>query len=218
VIQKCVLSAALANWTEQVIALASGFFLAPFILHRIGDTQYGILILVGSVTRYAEYAPITILLTMASILELSSRSGGQILLGLGRHHGLAVITVCTAFANVGLSLLLVRPYGLIGVATGTFVSTKVLTFGWKLSYVMRSLTINPRELATPSLMPVLWPFLLDGLVADPEIRRGALRILFRRFAQRQLVLALSALHILLFLPANRSVNSFGVRSLLSRVV
>jgi len=114
--------------------------------------------------QYAEYAPIVIVLTTASILEVAFWPGGTILQGLGRHHYLAVITVCAAAANITLSILLVRSYGLIGVAVGTLLPTALLTFPWKLSYAMRILKVAPRELLTQSLLPVLWPFILETVL------------------------------------------------------
>jgi O-antigen/teichoic acid export membrane protein len=109
--------------------------------------------------RYAEYAPITVVLTIASVLEVSCWPGGTILLGLGRHHGLAAIAACAAIANLTLSILLVRPYGLFGVAIGTLLPAAIVTFGWKLSFCMRILRVSPREMLTQGLLPVLWPFL-----------------------------------------------------------
>ncbi len=48
-IQKRVFYAAIANWTGQFVSLATGFLVAPFVLHHLGESQYGILTLVGSV-------------------------------------------------------------------------------------------------------------------------------------------------------------------------
>lgn len=109
--------------------------------------------------QYAEHAPITIILTIASILELACGPGSTILQGVGRHHRLAVISACAAVANVGLSILLVVPYGLLGVAIGTLVPTAMIALGWKLMYSLRTLQISLLELLTQGLLPVFWPFL-----------------------------------------------------------
>ena len=110
--------------------------------------------------QYAKYAPITFILASASILELSSASGAAILQGLGRHHWLAIMGACAAAANIVMSILLVRDYGLIGVAIGTLLPTAVIALGWKMPYAMRVLQISLREMLAKSLLPVLWPFLM----------------------------------------------------------
>src|SRR5512134_2426942 len=42
----------LANWGAFICGAAVNFFLAPFVVHRLGDTVYGIWALFGSVTGY----------------------------------------------------------------------------------------------------------------------------------------------------------------------
>jgi O-antigen/teichoic acid export membrane protein len=124
--------------------------------------------------RFSAYAPIVVILTLASVLQVSSWPGGTILQGLARHHGLAAMSACATVATICLSIVLVRPYGLLGVAIGTLLPTTILIFGWKMSYSMRVLNVTLRELLIQSLLPVLWPsllmtFLLIGLrwVAGP---------------------------------------------------
>jgi O-antigen/teichoic acid export membrane protein len=41
-----------SNWTGYAVNLVVAFFLAPFVLHALGDSQYGIWVLVGSMTGY----------------------------------------------------------------------------------------------------------------------------------------------------------------------
>jgi hypothetical protein len=67
---------------------------------------------------------------------------------------------CAAAANIVMSILLVRDYGLIGVAIGTLLPTAVIALGWKMPYAMRVLQISLREMLAKSLLPVLWPFLM----------------------------------------------------------
>ena len=42
-----------SNLAGQAVILATGFFLAPFVLHRIGPSDYGLWVLVSSLTGYA---------------------------------------------------------------------------------------------------------------------------------------------------------------------
>jgi O-antigen/teichoic acid export membrane protein len=123
-------------------------------------TMAGRLLTLWVGAEYARFAPIVVILALASVLEVSSWPGGTILQGLARHHGFAVISVCAAFANLTLSVLLVRPYGVLGVATATLLPIALLTFGWNIWYCLRTLRVGPRELLMKSLLPVLWPSLI----------------------------------------------------------
>src|SRR5437773_2192569 len=40
------------NWTGIVFSMASGFLMAPFLIHRLGDTHYGLWLLLASLTSY----------------------------------------------------------------------------------------------------------------------------------------------------------------------
>jgi O-antigen/teichoic acid export membrane protein len=42
-----------SNLVGQAVILGTGFFLAPFVLHRVGATDYGLWILISSLTGYA---------------------------------------------------------------------------------------------------------------------------------------------------------------------
>lgn len=41
-----------ASWLRQLVSLTVGFFLAPFVLHKLGDDQYGLWVLLLSVFGY----------------------------------------------------------------------------------------------------------------------------------------------------------------------
>lgn len=59
------------------------------------------------------------LLAIASVVLVVQQPLGNVLLSAGRHRFVAWLAVGEALANVAISLLLVRPYGLAGVAFGT---------------------------------------------------------------------------------------------------
>jgi O-antigen/teichoic acid export membrane protein len=109
---------------------------------------------------YAGYAPLVLVLTLANTVEASHWAGQSILQGLARHHGLAIAYVCAAFAKVGLAVVLVRSYGLIGIAFATLISSMALSFGYVFPYTMRILGVSARELLKEVLLPALVPGLL----------------------------------------------------------
>jgi O-antigen/teichoic acid export membrane protein len=109
---------------------------------------------------YAGYAPIVVILALASVAEVSQWSGGAILQGLGRHRSLAVASICAALGNLGLSVLLVRSYGLTGIAVATLIPTLAVRFGYNLPCISSILRVSVREWVTQALCPALGPALL----------------------------------------------------------
>jgi O-antigen/teichoic acid export membrane protein len=106
---------------------------------------------------YAGYAPIVVILALAVAVETSQWPGMLILRGMARHHHLAIATVGAAVANVALSLILVRPYGAMGVAVGALIPAVVVCLGFVLPYTTRTLGVGAREVARQIFVPALLP-------------------------------------------------------------
>ena len=106
---------------------------------------------------YDQYAYLVVILTLASLLDTSQWPAGAILQGIGRHRMLAVITLGAAFANLGLSLILVRPFGLAGVALGTLIPATIESLFFVLPYVMRVNRISFRTVLKEIYLPALLP-------------------------------------------------------------
>lgn len=66
-------------------------------------------------------APLLVWLALPTLISLPQSAAGSVLYGVSRHRGVVVLALLNAAANLGLSLLWVRPYGLAGVALGTAV-------------------------------------------------------------------------------------------------
>jgi O-antigen/teichoic acid export membrane protein len=66
-------------------------------------------------------------LALASVAEISHWPGQLILQGLARYRGFGPAYICAAIAKPALATLLVRSYGLIGVALGTLISALALS-------------------------------------------------------------------------------------------
>ena len=69
----------------------------------------------------AQSYPILLLMLVPSTLMLCQGASGRLLVGTGRHRSWAVMTLVEGIANVVLSILLIRPYGIIGDALGTAI-------------------------------------------------------------------------------------------------
>ena len=108
-------------------------------------------------TPYDQYAYLVVILTLASLIDTSQWPAGAILQGIGRHRLLAIISLGAALANLGLSLVLVRPLGLAGVALGTLIPATIESLFFVLPYVMRVNQISFRIVLTEIYLPVVLP-------------------------------------------------------------
>ena len=106
---------------------------------------------------YDQYAYLVIILTLASLIDTSQWPAGSILQGIGRHRLLAIITLGAALANLGLSVALVRPFGLAGVAFGTLLPAFIESLFFVLPYVMRINQINLRTVLAEIYLPAFLP-------------------------------------------------------------
>ena len=92
--------------------------------------------------QYASSATILAILTVASLLRLSQSCGLQVLFGMRRVRFVALMFSLEAVANLLLSLVLVRHFGLIGVAVGTLIPMAI-TQGLVLpAYLIRTLDVR----------------------------------------------------------------------------
>ena len=62
-------------------------------------------------------------------------------MGINRHQGLAVAIALEAVANLGLSVLLIKPLGLVGVALGMAIPTTIVNLAFMPRYLERHLQI-----------------------------------------------------------------------------
>jgi O-antigen/teichoic acid export membrane protein len=124
-----------------------------------------LLILVGPVLTiwigpaYAAYGHLVVILTLTGLINTSQWPAGSVLYGMSRQWPLAVMSGCTALANLVLSLALVRGAGLTGVALGTLIPTLIVCLGIVMPYTMRILGVGLRQALREILLPPLLPAL-----------------------------------------------------------
>jgi O-antigen/teichoic acid export membrane protein len=76
--------------------------------------------------QYAELSgAILIIAAIGRIMWLSQSGTGNILLGVGKHKVITSANIATGIASVALSALLVKPFGIVGVALGTSLALSV---------------------------------------------------------------------------------------------
>jgi O-antigen/teichoic acid export membrane protein len=73
-------------------------------------------------TKYVPLSyPVLLIMLIPSTLFFAQASSGRILFGMGRHRTWALVTLVEGVSNLILSILLVRPYGIVGDALGTAI-------------------------------------------------------------------------------------------------
>jgi O-antigen/teichoic acid export membrane protein len=93
---------------------------------------------------YADaYAPLVIL-TLAITFALWQTPAGDLLYAIAKHRHYAYINVTEGIANLALSIVFVRRFGIIGVALGTLVSMAVLRLILQPVWLCRVSTIAYR--------------------------------------------------------------------------
>jgi len=105
--------------------------------------------------QYASAAYLVTILALASLADTSMWPASSILQGMARHRPLAVFAIISALANLALSIWLVHPLGVAGVALGTLIPTSIECIIVITPYAMRQNGVSARVF----LSEVLWPSL-----------------------------------------------------------
>lgn len=104
---------------------------------------------------YAGYGYLVVILTLASAIDTSTWPGGMVLQGMARHRAISVAALVSGLSNLGLSIILVGPLGLMGVALGTLVPTSLICLGFVVPYSARVIGVDARALAFQVWLPTL---------------------------------------------------------------
>ncbi len=109
--------------------------------------------------RYRGQAVLVVLLVIASVVITSQWPAGPIFQGTGRFGWFAVASLTSGVANVVLTLVLIQPYGLVGVVVGTLVPNVLEAVLFVLPYTLWRLQIRMvvylREALAPALLPAI---------------------------------------------------------------
>lgn len=106
---------------------------------------------------YARYAPLIVIISLATLIDTSQWPAGNILQGMARHQPLVIFTMSSAIVNLALSIFLVSRLGLIGVALGTLIPTAVECIGFVFPYSIRVIGVHPKEVLKEVILPVFLP-------------------------------------------------------------
>ena len=91
---------------------------------------------------FDQSVPTLYVLAFTGIVLVGQGPLGNVLLGTGRHRLVAFASLAESAANLALSLVLVRPLGIIGVAIGTAVPVVVVNWALLLPAACRSVDMS----------------------------------------------------------------------------
>jgi O-antigen/teichoic acid export membrane protein len=112
-------------------------------------------------------------LSAAGIVMVAQGPTGTILLGTGRHRMVAWASLAEIGLNVVLSILLVRRFGLAGVAIGTGVPFALLNLFVLMPAACRAIAVPLRDFAHVVLRPAIVALLPATLVGVAVLATGA---------------------------------------------
>jgi O-antigen/teichoic acid export membrane protein len=117
--------------------------------------------------RFREAVPVLQLLTLVVAIRVGNASAGTVLKGTGRHPLLAATQISMALANLALSLLWIRRFGLVGQAMGTLVPIAAGSMFVLWPAACRRVGIDVIAAFRQSVWPALWPVAAPILVLLP---------------------------------------------------
>ena len=106
---------------------------------------------------FAASIPIVRVLALVAVIRIGTSTAFSLLKGAGEHKVAAMSTVVNALANLGLSILLVQSWGLLGVAVGTLVPGAVMSACVQFPAACRRAQVTPRAAFGRAVWPALWP-------------------------------------------------------------
>lgn len=125
--------------------------------------------------RYVSSQSVLVILMVPTALYLAQAGSPKILYGMARHKTLAVVLLAEGLANLILSVILARPYGINGVAIGTAIPLFCTSVLFLPIHLCRLLHLRVRDFVFSSYT---YPVLLTAPVAI------LVRILDIRFQSR----------------------------------
>lgn len=111
------------------------------------------------------------LLALTVLVRVGNAPANLLLKGAGAHRAVAFVNLAAGLVNIGLSILLVRPYGLAGVAVGTFAPVTASAALVLFPMACRRVGLSWREGYRQAVWPAFWPGLVVAgvLAATREV-------------------------------------------------
>lgn len=111
---------------------------------------------------FAESVNVIYILSIVVALRVGNATSSVILKGSDLHKFLAFSNISMAVGNLVLSVLLVRSYGLIGVAVGTLIPMIVISMFVVFPRACRRVQLPVLTVVRKSVWPATWPAIVMG--------------------------------------------------------
>jgi O-antigen/teichoic acid export membrane protein len=110
-----------------------------------------------------EAVPIIQILAIAVAIRVGNATGTTLLKGAGQHRMLAFVNLGTGVVNLALSIALIKPFGLPGVAYGTLIPIALSSAFILYPAACRRVGLGVGYAFTHSVLPAVWPAAVVGL-------------------------------------------------------
>lgn len=142
------------------------------------------------------------ILSLVVAVRVGNATSAVILKGSDLHKFLAFANISMAVGNLVLSVLLVRSYGLIGVAIGTLIPIIVISMFVVFPAACRRVDLPVFTVARMSVWPATWPaIVMGGFVL---LTQGSIQDSWSRIVIQSLVAALIYAAMFLLLAISRN--------------
>jgi O-antigen/teichoic acid export membrane protein len=108
-------------------------------------------------TGFHEAVPVAQILMLVVAIRVGNATATTVLKGAGRHRFLALATFSMALTNLGLSLLWIRRFGLVGQAMGTLVPIAIGSLFVLWPAACRRVDIDVATAVRTAVWPAVWP-------------------------------------------------------------
>ncbi len=97
------------------------------------------------------------LLSITVLIRVGNATGMTLLKGAGAHRVVSAANISTALCNVALSVAMVRPLGLAGVALGTLIPVGIASIFVLFPLACRRVELSVAEAVARGVWPSVWP-------------------------------------------------------------
>ncbi len=152
----------------MVVPLATALFvLADPLVHAwLGDQASSV----------AGCIPVIQVLAVAVVIRVGCATGNTVLKGAGEHRLLAWVNLGTGGVNVLISVLVIRKFGLVGIAWGTLIPLALSSAFILFPAACRRVGLPLGRACAEAIVPAVWPAFVmgGGLVLMRDISSGTL--------------------------------------------
>ena len=117
--------------------------------------------------KFIESIVVTQILISVIAIRVGTATATTVLKGAGEHRMLAFTNATSALANVALSLLWIRRFGLVGQAYGTLIPVAVASVAVLWPAACRRVGISKTDAFRRAIWPTLWPVIPMAVVVIP---------------------------------------------------